>query len=324
MSKDGPFRTPTLKELRSVAADIPDSCANSKYSARIDASLTDSFARLPPELRLDIATYLSTADYLNLRLASRVMATIFHGNAFWKSRFQKQQGSRSFWADIATDYFATRVWDIAIWIRDALAAVDMLSVNMKPLEFAGRTLQEYRGDETVGGDRIVRTHISSRLAGIAISYSCSPRPTKACEYGKIIYTVKIFALEFQYRNGETLAVGTLQPETIEQWPDNEKEMPFLCDCFRGRLVFDAKSFAGFCAQYHSDGTIASFGVLQLAKEPPLSLAGGARVTSLFEMRMNQVVEVVTTFRGPILVDIGIRGRGYVVPPKKYQSLPPLR
>ncbi|KAL2796705.1 hypothetical protein BJX66DRAFT_335689 [Aspergillus keveii] len=168
------------------------------------------------------------------------MAAVFHGNAFWKSRFRKY-GSRSFWSDSATECaadsqgqvdwamvyhatsklrsrleFATRVWDVALWIREALSAVDMPSVNLKALEFAGRALQEYRGDETVGGDRIVRTRISSRLVGIAISYSCSPRPTKACEYGKVIHTIKIFALEFQYRNGETVAVGSLQPETIQQ------------------------------------------------------------------------------------------------------------
>jgi hypothetical protein len=215
MSKDGPFRTPTLKELLSIADDIPDSCANLRYSVRIDASLTDAFARLPPELRLDIATCLSTADYLNLRLASRVMAAIFHGNAFWTSRFRKP-GSRRFWSDVARECaadstqvdwamvyhatsklrsrfeFATRMWDVALWICDALSAVDMPSVNLKPLEFAGRALQEYRGDETVGGDRIVQMRISSRLVGIAISYSCSPIPTNACEYGKVIHTIKIF------------------------------------------------------------------------------------------------------------------------------------
>jgi hypothetical protein len=168
--------------------------------------------------------------------------------------------------------------------------------SLKPLDFAGRALQEYRGDETVGGDRIVRTRVSSRLAGIAISFSCSPRPTKACEYGKVIHTLKIFALEFQYRNGDTVVAGTLQPETIHQGPDEEKEMPFLCDCLRDRLVFDATSFAGFCAHYHSDETIASLGVLQQGKEPPKTLAGGPRVTPLFEMKMNQVVEVVATFR----------------------------
>ncbi|KAL2845148.1 hypothetical protein BJX68DRAFT_269336 [Aspergillus pseudodeflectus] len=301
MSKDGPFRTPTLKELRSLAEDIPGSCANPKYSVGVDAGLRDCFARFPLELREEIATHLTTGDYFNLRLASRMMATAFHDVRFWKSRF-REQGCRGFWSDIAADrgadsqvdwamvYHATSrlrsrleftmtVWDIVSWIRSALVAVDRPS--LKPLDFAGRALQEYRGDETVGGDRIVRTRVSSRLAGIAISYSCSPRPTKACEYGNVIHTLKIFALEFQYRNGDTVVAGTLQPETIQQWPDNEKETPSLCDCFRGRLVFDATAFAGLCAHYHSDETIASLGVLQQGKEPPTTLAGGPRVTPLF-------------------------------------------
>ncbi|KAJ0425964.1 hypothetical protein BJY00DRAFT_308088 [Aspergillus carlsbadensis] len=328
-----------MKELRSLADDMPGACANPKYSVRIDASLTDPFARLPPELRMQIATLLTTADYLNLRLASRTMAALFHGNTFWKSRFRKH-GSRSFWSDIATDgaadgegpvdwpmiyhatsklrsrlEFATRVWDIALWIRDALAALHMPSVNVKPLSFAGSALREYRGDETVGGDRIVRTRISPGLASIAISYSCSLRPTKACASGIVIHTVKVFALEFQYTNGDTVTVGTPHSEAMERWSNSQKKIPRLCDCFRGHLVFDAESFAGFCAHYHPDETIASLGVLQQEKEAPVSLAGGPQATPLVEMRMNEVVEVVTTFRGPILVDIGIRGRGYLAPPR---------
>jgi hypothetical protein len=268
------------------------------------------------ELREEIATHLPTGDYFNLRLASRMMATAFHGVIFWRSRFRKQ-GSRGFWSDIAADrgadsqvdwamiYHATsrlrrrleftmKVWDVASWIGNALAAVDMPS--LRPLAFAGRALQEYRGDETISGDRIVRTWISPRLLGIAISYSCSPKPTTACDYGNVIHTVKICALEFQYKNRNTVTVGTPHIEAMQRWPRTSQESPWLCDCFRGRLVFDARSFAGFCGHYYDDGTMSSLGVLQRGKALPVSIAGGYRRTPLYEMRLEHVAEVVTTFK----------------------------
>lgn len=45
------------------------------------------FKWIPLEIRLEIATYLSTVHFLNLRLCSRAMADIFEDQAFWKTRF---------------------------------------------------------------------------------------------------------------------------------------------------------------------------------------------------------------------------------------------
>lgn len=48
----------------------------------------DVFHTLPRELRHEIASYLSTLDFYNLRLASRAMGGIFFSQSFWKTRFE--------------------------------------------------------------------------------------------------------------------------------------------------------------------------------------------------------------------------------------------
>lgn len=48
---------------------------------------TDSFRQLPLEIRTEIATNLSTSEFLTLRLSSRSMGEVFGDQIFWKSRF---------------------------------------------------------------------------------------------------------------------------------------------------------------------------------------------------------------------------------------------
>lgn len=56
-------------------------------NAVIRVNPTDPFSRLPVELMKEIADRTDMADYLNLRLASRVMASLFHTQIFWHHRF---------------------------------------------------------------------------------------------------------------------------------------------------------------------------------------------------------------------------------------------
>lgn len=53
----------------------------------IHANPTDPFSCLPAEIMKEIADWADMADYLNLRLASRVMASLFHTQTFWRHRF---------------------------------------------------------------------------------------------------------------------------------------------------------------------------------------------------------------------------------------------
>lgn len=55
----------------------------------------DCFGLLPMEIRLEIAAYLSTADFLGLRLVSRAMVPVFSLQSFWRTRF-RVNGDRGF------------------------------------------------------------------------------------------------------------------------------------------------------------------------------------------------------------------------------------
>lgn len=69
---------------------------HSKKSAKYDIIIgADCLSLLPMEIRLEIAAYLSTADFLSLRLISRGMAVIFSLQSFWKTRF-RVNGDRGF------------------------------------------------------------------------------------------------------------------------------------------------------------------------------------------------------------------------------------
>lgn len=82
--KPNPYNVPTISKLMRWKSDPP---GQSSTIISISAS-TDCFGMLPAEIRTEISTYLETADMLHLRLASRVMATVFYSQPFWKSRFR--------------------------------------------------------------------------------------------------------------------------------------------------------------------------------------------------------------------------------------------
>lgn len=67
------------------------------------------FEWIPLEIRLEIATYLSTVDFLNLRLCSRAMADIFEDQAFWKTRFFIR-GDRGYLAFLTEGIQHARDW----------------------------------------------------------------------------------------------------------------------------------------------------------------------------------------------------------------------
>ncbi|GAB0144114.1 hypothetical protein EsHS_00004603 [Epichloe bromicola] len=67
--------------------------------------VANSFSALPPEICVEIASYLPTVDALNARQVSRSFGSIFYSNRFWASRFQKD-ADRSW-------LFESREWDKA-------------------------------------------------------------------------------------------------------------------------------------------------------------------------------------------------------------------
>lgn len=79
------------------------------YVLRGNSVNEHQFERIPLEIRLEIATYLSTVDFLNLRFCLRAMADIFEDQAFWKTRFFIH-GDRGYLAFLTEDIQRARDW----------------------------------------------------------------------------------------------------------------------------------------------------------------------------------------------------------------------
>ena len=76
--------------------------ANSSNSRSSVVLHPDCFGNLPIEIRLQIATYLPTVDFLSLRQSSRAMVVAFEFQSFWKSRFSVN-GDRGFLNSLVTN-----------------------------------------------------------------------------------------------------------------------------------------------------------------------------------------------------------------------------
>ncbi len=195
-------------------------------------SSRDPFARLPFELRVKIATLLSTATFYNLRYASRPFIPIFNDNMFWKTRFWKD-GGRGFLHPVAIDgavdwrslYRATarcedtfgmrmKVWEILQWIKDTLKSTR--AAALKPLDFYGRALQDYHADSAAQGQRIQRVKMPENLIHIAVSMISGPDIHNRQKYinqtlppGQPV--TEITALEFISANGSRETIGSRDP-----------------------------------------------------------------------------------------------------------------
>ncbi|CAG8938128.1 unnamed protein product [Penicillium salamii] len=68
------------RKLRSIQ------CSRTLYR-NLTSSNIDCLSTLPMEIRLEIASYLSTPDFFTLRTVSRGMAALFSLQSFWRTRF---------------------------------------------------------------------------------------------------------------------------------------------------------------------------------------------------------------------------------------------
>ncbi|CAG8403814.1 unnamed protein product [Penicillium salamii] len=104
-----PLHRPTIRGIGNASKQI------SKIQ-RLDISKAehilpgaDCFGILPMEVRLEIAAYLPTVDFLNLRTVSRMMATVFSLQSFWKTRF-RINGDRGYLAFLTENPFKRKNW----------------------------------------------------------------------------------------------------------------------------------------------------------------------------------------------------------------------
>lgn len=89
---------------------------------------SDCFSLLAIEIRLEIASHLSTLDYLGLRSVSRAMALVFSLQSFWKTRF-RVNGDRGYLACLADPGAANvRTGDRFIAVQQIL--INRISISM--------------------------------------------------------------------------------------------------------------------------------------------------------------------------------------------------
>lgn len=94
--------------------------------------MTDPLGILPFEIREEIATYLSTAEMFNLRLASRAMLDTFASQTFWKTRFYVNQDC-GFLGYLLTDLKKRKSCPTVDW-QLLYRAADKIPVHVDQLE----------------------------------------------------------------------------------------------------------------------------------------------------------------------------------------------
>ncbi|CAG7944907.1 unnamed protein product [Penicillium salamii] len=104
-----PLQRPTIRGIGDASKQIARIQRLDISKAKHILPGADCFGILPMEVRLEIATYLPTVDFLNLRTVSRMMATIFSLQSFWKTRF-RINGDRGYLAGLTENPSQRKNW----------------------------------------------------------------------------------------------------------------------------------------------------------------------------------------------------------------------
>ncbi|KAL4918827.1 hypothetical protein BDW62DRAFT_200469 [Aspergillus aurantiobrunneus] len=238
---------------------------------------------------------------------------------------------------------ALKVYEVAQWIRDKYRAEARL--QEPPLDFYGRALQHYHSNSCVAGRRIERVKISPSLVQTVTSLVTGPVPDGRqlsdprgwCEPAS-----EIRYLEFINKDGSSVTVSERDPGTPAYSAEELDEQfvryyaarpvtlsssqrldddPHLhhegglpewpLDGHGVHVLLNARSFKGFSMLY-SPRRICALGILQKrnARMNKPSMFGCERSHSRwYDIVLDKVTEVVATFEGQELVDLGLRGSG---------------
>ncbi|KAL2825504.1 hypothetical protein BDW59DRAFT_172360 [Aspergillus cavernicola] len=223
---------------------------------------------------------------------------------------------------------ALNVYEVSQWIIDKYRAEEGLQAP--PLDFYGRALQHYHNDSCIAGRRIERAKISSSLAQIGISFVTGPITNEQqLKFPRGSYerepASEITALEFINKNGSSLTIGsrnlgetTYTSKELQEYlhlyyngrPSTSRRTRWPFDDPGVHVLFDAKSFTGFTVLHEPQG-ISQLGLLRKRTsrtKGPLTFGFGYG-WHWFDMALDRVTEVVATFEGLKLVDLGLRGSG---------------
>ncbi|CAG8399139.1 unnamed protein product [Penicillium salamii] len=90
-----PLKKPRTRYTGNATRELKSIQRSKTLYCNLSSSNIDCISALPIEIRLEIASYLLTADFFTLRAVSRGMAAIFSLQSFWKTRFHIN-GDRGF------------------------------------------------------------------------------------------------------------------------------------------------------------------------------------------------------------------------------------
>lgn len=204
---------------------------------------------------------LHTQDFLNLRLASRSMVSIFSSTAFWKSWFQvnaergflnyhfrdsleKKANERIDWRllyhstckiQYCQSFDLTKyVWEVSRWLKDAM--MQKAAGEDGSLEFAGRALQSYH-NTCWAGTHIETVDVPSSLTKVGVSVARGNN-------GRTIFT----GIEFISQDRSSVILGRKNPGTEVMSVEEVRVGQGVSWEYPGaQAMMDAKSFRGFSA-----------------------------------------------------------------------------
>ncbi|CAG8274539.1 unnamed protein product [Penicillium salamii] len=82
-----PMETPRIRYIGDASRKLRSIQRSRTLYRNLASSNIDCLSTLPMEIRLEIASYLSTPDFFTLRTVSRGMAALFPLQSFWRTRF---------------------------------------------------------------------------------------------------------------------------------------------------------------------------------------------------------------------------------------------
>lgn len=225
-------------EIRMILQEQPQPPPERIVAHLSSSSTSDRFSRLPAEIRSEIASHLSTSDFLNGRLVLRGLWDIFDSQMFWATRFS-EPGERS-WVfestepkDLSLDwrflYKMTsdgrvaksggiqnrqRVWNLALRLKDTLSVRPL--VPLPPVELVEPEIIRIGWIEA-GGDKSCPNadrphHNFNRGCTVRKRQSVLLEPPRilksiALSFVKVAEDSYLSGLRFDFGDGHDLQIG---------------------------------------------------------------------------------------------------------------------
>lgn len=267
---------------------------NMKYEITTQA---DCFLLLPIELRLIIAQYLSTADFLALRLLSKAMSLLFDCEQFWRTRFlvNGERGYLSFLTE-------TRYRDWRLLYRCSRPSFEgHTRINDWRKQWLSNETVRDRYIMTEGTDTALPTDGDLRLerSNAILNWQRAPKPCKSHLYGNE-FVDRLLPLPFRSLISRKCSdcyrkEGSMNCQTVIVSCPVLKIAVYV-------LVEDENTFiSGFDLIHGPESPDTRFGYRVPGKQIVIDLCG--QELKGFEMKIQRTIGGVAALR-PITHDVG--------------------